>query len=389
MVTASDSTRTSPARRMQRVEQRGVDRLDAADDRNVLVRPGARGPQEAASREDRHEGQGQHQGRRHGRHHRGGEGPVHAALDAAHGEERQEHGDDDQGREGDRPAHLERRGEHLPAPLPSLPRRQAVEDVLGQDDRRVHQQAHGDGEPAEGHGVEADPGRLQDQPREGDGERQREGHDQRRPQVAQQEEEHGHHQHGAQQDGPAHAAEGGATPARPGRRGCARRTPLAAGSARGPASAAARRGRPRRYRRRTAWTSGSSTISEPSPWAMPRRTAGRLADLGHLAEQHRRAVADRDDRAAQVADRSRRGPRRAPSTRSAPGRRSRPAAFSFDLLHRVHHLAQGHRQGRHAFRIELHLELAQVPAEHLDRRHAGHAEQAVPHLVIPRGRAAP
>ena len=73
---------------------------------------------------DRHQRQRQHERGRHRRDHRRGQRPVHASLDAGHPEEGNEHGDDDQRREGDRPPDLDRGGER-PRPCARRRRRRA------------------------------------------------------------------------------------------------------------------------------------------------------------------------------------------------------------------------------------------------------------------------
>ena len=123
------------------------------------------------------------------------------------------------------------------------------------------------------------------------------------------------------------------------------------------------------------------TISEPSPCAMPRRTAG--ASRTSATSPSSTGVVSRT--ATTVARRSPTFSAR-PTARTVhsigPWATKPPGGVLVGPLDRGHHLAQGHAEGRHAVGIELHLELAQVSAEHLDGRHAGHAEEAVPHLVV-------
>ena len=52
------------------------------------------------------------------------------------------------------------------------------------------------------------------------------------------------------------------------------------------------------------------------------------------------------------------------------------------LLDRVQHLVEADAPRRHPLGIELHLELPQVAAKPLDRRHAGHGEQPVVDLEL-------
>ena len=121
-------------------------------------------------------------------------------------EERQEDRDHDRGREGDRPADLGRGGERLLAARAARVR-DPVHDVLGHDDRGVHQQADRDREPAERHGVEPDASALEQHARERDRERNRERHEQRRAQIAEQAEDHADHEQRAEQNRAADAAE--------------------------------------------------------------------------------------------------------------------------------------------------------------------------------------
>ena len=168
--------------------------------------PAALGPQHEA-RDDRHERDGEDQRRPDGGDHGGRQRPVHPALDAGHAEEGQEDGHHDQGREGDRTTHLHRRGERALRLRARTGDRQAMEDVLHHDDRGVHQQADGDGHAAQGHGVDPDAGLVQEDAGQGDGERDGEGHEQGRSQIAEQREQHHDDEEGPEQHGASDAAE--------------------------------------------------------------------------------------------------------------------------------------------------------------------------------------
>ena len=67
---------------------------------------------------------------------------------------------------------------------------QAAKDVLDVDDRIVHQFADGDGQAAQGHGVDADAGEFEDDEGDDKGERNGDQRDERRPGVEQEQDEH-------------------------------------------------------------------------------------------------------------------------------------------------------------------------------------------------------
>ena len=83
---------------------------------------------------------------------------------------------------------------------------QVMHDVLGDDDRRIDEQADRDGQAAERHRVDADAAGAQQESRQRDRERQRERHQQRRSPVAEQDEQHDDDEAGADQDRAADAA---------------------------------------------------------------------------------------------------------------------------------------------------------------------------------------
>ena len=97
--------------------------------------------------------------------------------------------------------------------------------------------------------------------------------------------------------------------------------------------------------------------------------------------KHRRRAAHDDDRLAQILDAG-----GAAERADGPLHRTlaHEAARGIDVRRsdRVQHLVERHAARRHALRIELHLELAQVSAEAFDRRHAGHGEQPVAHVEL-------
>ena len=107
----------------------------------------------------------------------------------------------------------------------------------------------------------------------------------------------------------------------------------------------------------------------------------RLAHVGDVAEQHRRAAAHRDDRLAQLLD-GRRAAQRAHRPLHLPLRHEAAGRVDVRAPRRVHDLVERDAARRHALRIELDLELAQVAAEPLDRGDAGHGEQPVLDLEL-------
>ena len=138
------------------IEHRRVPLLDLAQEGDVLVRSGPRGAQDEGGR-DRDERQRQDECRSHGGDDGCREGLIHAALDARHAEERQEHDDDDERREGNRPRHFDGSRERaLPAFAPGRCATQPVQNVLDHDDRRVDEQTDRDRQTAERHRVQPD-----------------------------------------------------------------------------------------------------------------------------------------------------------------------------------------------------------------------------------------
>ena len=107
----------------------------------------------------------------------------------------------------------------------------------------------------------------------------------------------------------------------------------------------------------------------------------RLANVGHIPEQHRHVAACRDDGSTQVVDRLRATERTHGPLDGAllddPARRIQVRFFD-----RMHHVVEADDPGGHPLRIELHLELPEISAETLDRRHAGHGQETVVHLEL-------
>ena len=142
--------------------------------------------------EDRREGERQQQRPGQGEDDRPGHRLEHLPLDAAEGEDREVDDDDDADPEGDGPDHLVGGlGGELPHRLVAALRlAEAADDVLHQDHRAVHDQAEVDRPQA--HQVGRDAGLHH----AGEGEQHRErdgrGHDQPRPDVAQEGEQDGH-----------------------------------------------------------------------------------------------------------------------------------------------------------------------------------------------------
>ena len=122
----------------------------------------------------------------------------------------------------------------------------------------------------------------------------------------------------------------------------------------------------------------------------PRRAGGarcRAARPAPRARRRRRRAAPASRRAPRRPSRAgRRRPSARPTARTVhsigPCATKPPAAFSFAPSTRVQHLVERHAARRHAVGIELHLELAQVAAEPLDRGDAGHGEQPVADLEL-------
>ena len=102
----------------------------------------------------------------------------------------------------------------------------------------------------------------------------------------------------------------------------------------------------------------------------------RLANVGHIAQQHRHVAPHRDHRVSQILGRA--------DTADRPHRpfdgalRDHPARrVDVRFVDGVEDVVQADASSRHPFRIELHLELTEVSAQPLDGRHARHGEQAV------------
>ena len=188
------------------VEQRGVAPFDGADDPDVFFFPfGTRAKDGSGS--DGDEGQREHERGRHGRDDGGGELLVHASFDAGHSEERREDGDDDERGEGDGPADCAGRGQRRLHPVHIARLGEPVDDVLGDDDGGVVEQAYGDGQAAEGHGVEADVRLAEEDAGEADRQRDGERDDEGRAEVAEEREEDQDDEERAEQHGAADAGE--------------------------------------------------------------------------------------------------------------------------------------------------------------------------------------
>ena len=155
--------------------------------------------------EDEAEGRGDGQGDHHGGQHRQRigkrQGPEERAREAFHEEDRQQRHGVDQRSVDDGAAHLERGLEddaanRLGASFPAI-LAEASHDVLDVDDGIVHDDADGDHEAGQDHGVDGGATHVQD---EGAGHQgQRDGHhtDERRPPLVQEGAEHHDHEHAA------------------------------------------------------------------------------------------------------------------------------------------------------------------------------------------------
>jgi len=135
------------------VERRNVQALDRPDHHDVRISP--RRLQKPRA-ERRHERQRQHQRCAHGRHDRQRKRTIQPALDSRHQQERKKDRHDDERGERNGPAHLDGSREHNALEV-TLSSRQPVVDVLGHDDRGVHEDAHRNGETSKGHRVDACP----------------------------------------------------------------------------------------------------------------------------------------------------------------------------------------------------------------------------------------
>jgi hypothetical protein len=78
-------------------------------------------------------------------------------------------------------------------------------DVLGHDDRRIDQNADRDRQPSQCHRVDPHAEPIHDQPRQNHGNGQCHCHDDRRPHVAEQQEQDDNHEHRADEDRPLNA----------------------------------------------------------------------------------------------------------------------------------------------------------------------------------------
>ena len=179
----------------QRPLVRGPDR---AQEEGLVL---AAGPQEEA-RQRRDDGEGEDQGAEHGEAHGHGHRLEELALDARQGEERQEHDDDDQDREGDGVRHLARGLEDRRVPrAPVGPAKgDHAKAVLDHDHRAVHHHADPDGEAAERHEVGGEPRQLHQDEGDEHGEGDGRGHHQRRAHLAQEEEQDDDDEHPALQE---------------------------------------------------------------------------------------------------------------------------------------------------------------------------------------------
>ena len=189
------------------VEGRRVDPLDDRDEAG-LVEGGARGQEPL--HQGGHQGEGQHQADGHGRSHRHGQGRVELACDATHGQQGDEDGQDHQHGDEDRCSHLGGGpGEgHAAGFLLLLVQVQPVGEVLHHDHGGIHQEAHGDGEAAEGHGVEAQPGEVQGDGGAEGGQGQHGQHQQGPAQVPEEDHEDDGHEDPAHQQRQGHPVQG-------------------------------------------------------------------------------------------------------------------------------------------------------------------------------------
>ncbi len=150
--------------------------------------------------------QGQDQRTRNCADDRGRQRTVHAPFNTGHGKQRRENRNDDQRRKNDRTPDLDGRPERILPPCFGGAGGNPVDDVFGHDDSGVREKPDRDGQAPERRGVDADARGLQKQARQGDRERQRHGHNERGAQIAQQQEQHAHHQKRAQKDRAAHSS---------------------------------------------------------------------------------------------------------------------------------------------------------------------------------------
>ena len=267
-------------------------------------------------------------------------------------------------------------------PRPAVGRaaaRQAVEHVLGDDDRGVHEQPDGDGKAAERHGVDPHARLTQEDAGQADRERDRQGHDERGPRVSQQSEQHRHHEHPAQEHGAAHAAERRPDELR-----------LVVDDAQGHAFrkgapdglhrlADARRDLDRVRAELLADAAAHDLAGQPMGETSAKRR--RLEHVRNVGQEHGGRPARGDHGAAQVVD-----PGRAPDRAHAPFRRPAGDEAGRRVLVRafqgVEDLVQGDTPRGHPVGVELDLELTEVSTERLHGRDARHGQEPIPDLEL-------
>ena len=254
-----------------------------------------------------------------------------------------------------------------------------MEDVLRHDDGGVHEQADSNRKAAERHRVDAHARRFEQRSGQGNRQGHRQRDDQRRAQIAQQRKQHDHHECRSKQHRAPEAAErlrhqGGLVVHDPKRHSLGQRLPDIFN---GTANASRDRDgvRAKLFDDARADHFAFEAMCNAAP------DGRRLAHIGHIAEEDRHVFPNQDDRISQVVHVS--------------GAADRPDAPLGCALHDettggvdvaafdgVQHVAEAHATGRHAIRINLHLELAKVAAQTFDRRDTRHSEQPVLHVEL-------
>ena len=299
------------------------------------------------------------------------ERPIHAPLDAGHRKQRYEDGHDNERREQNRAAHLLRGVQRDLMPRHAGTLLQMMDDVFGDDNRRIDQKTHGNGEPAQRHGVDADAPGAQQQSGERDGQREREGHQQRGAPVPEEDEQDDHNEARSDQNRATDAAKGAVDQIRlvvdhPQRHTFRQRRTnvverLANGQRHGDG-----------VRSELLHDAAADDLSGKSVrHATTHRR--RFDDVGNIAQRDRYALFHGHDRGSQLVDRLN-ATHRAYRPLGAALRDEAPRAVDVGVFDGMQHFVNRHVTRRHARRVDLHLELAEVSAKPFDCGNARHGE---------------
>ena len=187
----SSSEHGQAAMRQGGLERRTVEPAQRSHDRVVFLRVEFAPKQQRAQHRDQCDSDDG--GRKHGKRLGERQGVEEFALLSGQGEDRDERQQNDRHRKehgpADQPRRLEDRFPHAPAIARiDLPLLDEAERVLGYDDAGVHEDTDGDGDAGEAHDVRRNAGVVHPKERTEHRQRQRDGDDQNRPEMHQEDD---------------------------------------------------------------------------------------------------------------------------------------------------------------------------------------------------------